>query len=220
MRKSKRVVALGMVAALGLIAAACGGDDDEGGSATTTAGGGATTTAGAATTAGGATTSAAPPDIGELLTYDESAQCGVDPYTGNLAKIEAVDALTVKFTLCSPDVAFPSKVAFSAFGSSPSEYLESTGGTGDFIEKPIGTGPYKLERRGTAAARSCWSANDDYWGEPPRQRDRRVPVERGGRAAARRAAVRHRRRHRQRRHRRLRERSRATATSSSSSAIR
>ena len=27
----------------------------------------------------------------------------------------------------------------------PSEYLESTGGTGDFIEKPIGTGPYKLE---------------------------------------------------------------------------
>ena len=165
MRRSKRAVALGMVAVLGLIAAACG-DDDDSGSATTTAGGGATTTAGAATTAGGATTSAAAPDIGELLSYDESAQCGVDPYTGNLAKIEAVDALTVKFTLCTPDVAFPSKVAFSAFQIMPSEYLESTGGTGDFIEKPIGTGPYKLATwdRGSQI---ILEANEDYWGEPP-----------------------------------------------------
>ena len=165
MRRSKRVVALGMVAALGLIAAACG-DDDDSGSATTTAGGGATTTAAATTTAGGATTSAAAPDVGELLSYDESAQCGVDPYTGNMAKIEAVDALTVKFTLCTPDVAFPSKVAFSAFQIMPSEYLESTGGTGDFIDKPIGTGPYKL-KTWDRGSQIILEANPDYWGEPP-----------------------------------------------------
>lgn len=36
-------------------------------------------------------------------------------YGGEFESIEAVDADTVKFTLCAPDVAFPSKVAFSTF---------------------------------------------------------------------------------------------------------
>ena len=36
-------------------------------------------------------------------------------YGGEFKSIEAVDAKTVKFTLCYPDVAFPAKVAFSAF---------------------------------------------------------------------------------------------------------
>jgi ABC-type transport system substrate-binding protein len=86
-------------------------------------------------------------------------------YGGEFKTIEAVDDLTVKFSLCAPDVAFPSKVAFSAFQIHPSEYLESTGGTGDLIEKPIGTGPYQLD---------TWQKGDsitfkrfaDYWGEP------------------------------------------------------
>jgi ABC-type transport system substrate-binding protein len=86
-------------------------------------------------------------------------------YGGVLKSIEAVDDLTVKFSLCRPDVAFPSKVAFSAFQIHPSEYLESTGGTGDLVEKPIGTGPYQLVE---------WNKGDslvyqrfaDYWGEP------------------------------------------------------
>ena len=150
MRKSKRVVALGMVAALGLIAAACGGDDDDSGGATTTAGGGATTTAGAATTAGGATTSAAAPDIGELLSYDESAQCGRRSRTpATWPRSRRSTRSTVKFTLCNPDVAFPAKVAFSAFGIHPAEYLEATGGTGDLIEKPDRHRP--VQARGVGA---------------------------------------------------------------------
>jgi len=63
-------------------------------------------------------------------------------YGGLLKSIEAVDDLTVKFNLCSPDVAFPSKLAFTAFNIHPSEYLEATGGTGDLLEKPVGTGAY------------------------------------------------------------------------------
>ena len=36
-----------------------------------------------------------------------------------------VDRLTVEFQLCNPDVAFLSKVAFSAFAIDDSEYLEA-----------------------------------------------------------------------------------------------
>jgi ABC-type transport system substrate-binding protein len=86
-------------------------------------------------------------------------------YGGEFASIEAVDDLTVKFSLCYPDVAFPSKVAFSAFAIHPSEYLESTGGGGELVEKPIGTGPYIM----TEWARGdhiTLESNPDYWGEP------------------------------------------------------
>ncbi|HNS59806.1 MAG TPA: ABC transporter substrate-binding protein [Anaerolineales bacterium] len=86
-------------------------------------------------------------------------------YGGGMKSIEAVDEFTVKITLCAPDPAVPAKVAFSSLGIQPSEYLESTGGTGDLLEKPIGTGPYKLEswERGNQIV---FTRNDAYWGEP------------------------------------------------------
>ena len=43
-------------------------------------------------------------------------------YGGEFKSIEAVDDSTVKFTLCYPDVAFPSKAAFSAFGIPPPKH--------------------------------------------------------------------------------------------------
>ncbi|MBX7252689.1 MAG: hypothetical protein K1X50_11955, partial [Candidatus Promineofilum sp.] len=71
----------------------------------------------------------------------------------------------VQFSMCAPDPAFPSKVAFSAFGIQPSEYLESTGGTGELLEKPIGTGPYMVDQwnRGEELT---FTKNPNYWGEP------------------------------------------------------
>jgi len=86
-------------------------------------------------------------------------------YGGEFKSMEAVDELTVKFTLCVPDPAFPSKIAFTSFGIQPQEYLESTGATGDILEKPIGTGPYKVEswERGNQLV---FTKFDDYWGEP------------------------------------------------------
>jgi ABC-type transport system substrate-binding protein len=100
----------------------------------------------------------------EAVAIDESAQCGTEEYAGNLAGIEAVDELTVRFTLCNPDVAFPAKVAFSALGIFSAEQLEETGGAP--IEAPIGTGPYRLEawERGSQIV---LTANEDYWGEAP-----------------------------------------------------
>ena len=86
-------------------------------------------------------------------------------YGGEFKSMEAVDEFTVKFTLCVPDPAMPAKIAFSSFAIQPQEYLESTGATGDILEKPIGTGPYKLEswERGNQLV---FTKFDDYWGDP------------------------------------------------------
>jgi ABC-type transport system substrate-binding protein len=86
-------------------------------------------------------------------------------YGGLVKSIEAVDEFTVKLTLCVPDPAVPAKVAFTSLSIQPSEYLESTGATGDILENPIGTGPYKLEswERGNQIV---FTRNDEYWGEP------------------------------------------------------
>jgi len=86
-------------------------------------------------------------------------------YGGNFLSVEAVDSMTVQFTLCAPDPAFPSKVAFSAFTIHPSEYIESTGGGGEIVQHPIGTGPYKFERW-DLGNELVFTRFDDYWGEP------------------------------------------------------
>jgi len=71
----------------------------------------------------------------------------------------------VQFELCTPDVAFPSKVAFSALNIHPAEYLEATGGGGPaLIDNPIGTGPYQLAEwdKGNQIVMKRF---DDYWGD-------------------------------------------------------
>ena len=97
-----------------------------------------------------------------LLTY-AATSCD---YGGSILSITAVDAQTVQFQLCVPDPAFPSKVAFSALGIVPSEYIESTGGTGDLVSLPIGTGPYSLENW-DLGNEIVLSQNESYWGDAP-----------------------------------------------------
>lgn len=84
-------------------------------------------------------------------------------YGGEFLSIEAIDELTVKFTLCRSDPAFPAKVAFSAFAIHSADYLEATGGGGDLVDTPVGTGPYMLEEwtRGDSLTLKRF---DSYWG--------------------------------------------------------
>ena len=86
-------------------------------------------------------------------------------YGGEFLSIESIDEMTVKFTLCYPDPAFPSKVAFSSFAINDADYLEATGGGGDLVEQPNGTGPYEMVewRRGDQI---IYNRFDDYWGDP------------------------------------------------------
>jgi len=86
-------------------------------------------------------------------------------YGGEFKSIEAVDENTVKFSLCYPDPAFPSKVAFSVFAIQDKDYLDANKGDSVALgEKPNGTGPYKLVewKKGDSI---IYEANPDYWGE-------------------------------------------------------
>ena len=68
-------------------------------------------------------------------------------YGGEIKSIEATDQYTVKFTLCTPDPAFLSKVAFPVFGIQSAAHLEKTGGGGaELLNNPIGTGPYMVKK--------------------------------------------------------------------------
>jgi ABC-type transport system substrate-binding protein len=80
-----------------------------------------------------------------------------------MKSIEAVDATTVKFALCMPEPAFPSKVAFSSLGIQSAAHLEATGGKP--LEDALGTGPYVVTewKRGDQLV---LEANPNYWGEP------------------------------------------------------
>jgi ABC-type transport system substrate-binding protein len=86
-------------------------------------------------------------------------------YGGQISSIEAVDRLTVVFNLCRPDPAFLVKIAFTPFGIEPKEWIEQTGGTGELLEHPIGTGPYMVTEwdRGNQIV---YTRFDDYWGTP------------------------------------------------------
>lgn len=117
----------------------------------------------------------APPADVPVATFDGKSlivpaeECNGD-YAGLFQAIEAVDDYTVKFTLCRPDPAFLSKIAFSPFAIYPSEWLEKTAANGkrtsEGLEKPIGTGPYKISewKRGESVN---FTAFDGYWGEKP-----------------------------------------------------
>ncbi len=134
--------------------------------------------------AGAATPSPAPPtapptqDPGvtpapfQGLAYPETgdAPCGTDGYTGNFKKITAIDARTVEFQLCTPDVAFLSKIAFTSFAINDTAWLEANVDPNKADNQAIvtsvnGTGPYKLSawNRGSDIT---MTANADYWGDP------------------------------------------------------
>lgn len=86
-------------------------------------------------------------------------------YGGEIKSIEAVDEFTVKFTLCNPDPALPSKVAFSSMAIQDKDYLDANGGDSvKMSEKPNGTGPYIVKewKRGDSIT---FEANPNYWGE-------------------------------------------------------
>lgn len=98
----------------------------------------------------------------ELLSF-EAVSC---EYGGSFQKIEAVDELTVEFTLCFPDPAFPSKVAFSALNIHSQDVLEATGGGGtELFQNPVGTGPYALDTW-DLGNEIVMSRYEDYWGDP------------------------------------------------------
>jgi ABC-type transport system substrate-binding protein len=86
-------------------------------------------------------------------------------YGGTIKSIEAVDDATVKFTLCTPDPAFPSKIAFASLGIQSAKHLQETGGgTPALLEHPIGTGAYVV-KEWVRGDHLTLEANPNYWGD-------------------------------------------------------
>jgi peptide/nickel transport system substrate-binding protein len=87
--------------------------------------------------------------------------CGSDNL---ISRIRATDRYTVEFILCRPDTAFREKIVLPSFGIQSSEWLEQTGGAGELLDHPIGTGPYLFDQwsRGEFIT---FTRFDDYWGE-------------------------------------------------------
>jgi len=104
------------------------------------------------------------------IPYSEPLSVSADcSYGGKIESIEAVDELTVRFTMCSPDPAFPQKAAFTPFGIYPQEWLNTYAnaeGQETLLRSPVGTGPFYLEN--WAAGESVtMKAYDGYWGDKP-----------------------------------------------------
>ncbi|MCL4867523.1 MAG: peptide ABC transporter substrate-binding protein [Anaerolineae bacterium] len=162
-RENRRKIQL-MFLSLLLVAilAACGG----GAGTNTTTDNTATTTDNTATTTDNtaATTDTTATDTPMAFEPMSVAAENCD-YGGKIKSIEAKDEYTVVFTLCKSDPAFLAKVAFVPFAIQPAEWIAQTGGTGEILEKPIGTGPYMVERweRGNQIV---FKRFDGYWGTP------------------------------------------------------
>ena len=156
MTRTKRWSPLALIGTVAIIASACGTAASPSASSP------------AASAPGGASAPASAPASSEpfdavVYPADGDAPCGTAPYTGLFKKISALDAKTVEFQLCSPDVAFLSKVAFSAFGIQDSAYLDANAVSKAYLDKPNGTGPYKL-KSWEKGSRMVFEANADYWG--------------------------------------------------------
>ena len=151
----RRLSLLAMLAGTAVIVAACGGS---------------------ATPSPAASPSVAPSEAPSEAPYEAmvypatgEAPCGDGTYTGQFKKISAIDAKTVVFDLCVPDVAFLSKIAFTSFAINDTAWLEANVDPAmdqnqAIVENLNGTGPYKLEawNRGTDIT---LVRNDGYWGD-------------------------------------------------------
>ena len=81
-----------------------------------------------------------------------------------IESVEAVDPLTVRVTLKSPDGGFPFKMAWG------DAVMVDPASAADNATQPVGTGPFRLAdwRQGD---RVVLTRNDDYWGEAPALRE-------------------------------------------------
>jgi peptide/nickel transport system substrate-binding protein len=86
-----------------------------------------------------------------------------------IAKVEALDPKTVKFTLSTP---YSPLLSYLEMGVVPKKAVE---GGADLGTKPIGTGPMKLARwdRGS---RIVLEANPQYWGGAPKLKEMQLVV--------------------------------------------
>ena len=96
-----------------------------------------------------------------------AAECAVSESGAarlGIARIEAVDELTVRFTLCAPDPAFTQKLAVTNFAVNDSGWLAAAIADGSLTSTMNGTGPLELSAW-EQGVQIVLTRNDSYWGE-------------------------------------------------------
>lgn len=108
----------------------------------------------------------APPPATAAPAFTGLSKAAADcSYGGEFKSIEAVDANTVKFTLCYPDPAMLSKVAFSVFSIQSKSFLDANGGDSvKMSDTTNGTGAYML-KEWVRGDHITLVANPNYWGD-------------------------------------------------------
>lgn len=101
------------------------------------------------------------PFVATSYPEDGPADCA---YGGEFSQIKAVDELTVEFSLCYPDPAFLSKIAFTANAIHDTAWLEANMVNHLILARPNGTGPYKFKEH-VRGDHVTLERNDSYWGE-------------------------------------------------------
>lgn len=92
-------------------------------------------------------------------------------YGGEIKTVEAVDAYTVKFTLCSPDVAFPAKMASPVLAIQDKDFLDQHKGDSLSMSTELnGTGAFRVKQQGAAEPLQL-RASTSHWGTPPKPTD-------------------------------------------------
>ena len=81
-----------------------------------------------------------------------------------IAQIEAVDELTVRFTLCAPDPALTQKLAVTNFAVNDSGWLAAAVADGSLATTANGTGPLQL-LAWEQGVQIVLARNETYWGE-------------------------------------------------------
>lgn len=99
---------------------------------------------------------------GETFDYYENQFGGFDA-DSVIAKVEAVDAGTVKFTLSTPQGPFLNNLAMFVFVMQSPASIEKAGT--NYCKTAVGTGPYKLVEW-KANESVTLTANADYWDKP------------------------------------------------------
>ena len=104
---------------------------------------------------------------GESASYTPMKVAAADcSYGGEIKSVEAVDAYTVKFTLCTSDASFPAKMASPIFAIQDKDFLDShSGDSAQMTMAMNGTGPFKVILNIPNAGFELVTS-PNYWGTP------------------------------------------------------
>lgn len=101
------------------------------------------------------------PDRNSNMPY-ASFVFGEEAANSGVAKVEAVDATTVKITLRAANASFTKNLAMALAAPIVSPEAAAAATPGEPIDQPAGTGPYKFVNW-TKSASITLEANDEYW---------------------------------------------------------